>query len=136
MMTRRELLNTVGCGFGTVGLGRLLGAPATGTHHAPKAKQVIYLFLNGGPSEVDTFDPQRALTKMHGKPAPGGNLKTERLTGNLLASPFTFRPYGQSGIEVSEIFPRIGSVIDEFCVIRSMHTERPNHEPSLFMLNC
>lgn len=136
MMTRRELLSTVGCGFGTVGLGRLLGAPATGTHHAPKAKQVIYLFLNGGPSQVDTFDPKPALTKMHGKPSPAGNLKTERRTGNLLASPFTFRPYGQSGTEVSEIFPRIGSVIDEFCVIRSMHTERPNHEPSLFMLNC
>jgi len=104
-------------------------------HFAPKAKRVIYLFLNGGPSQVDTFDPKPMLDKYNGQPMPSGNLKTERKTGNLLRSPFTFHKYGQSGIEVSEIFPKIGSMIDDICVIRSMYTERPNHEPSLLMLS-
>jgi len=105
-------------------------------HFPAKAKRIINLFLNGGPSQVDTFDPKPMLDKYNGKPAPSGNLKTERKTGNLLKSPFTFQHYGKSGIEVSEIFPRLGSFIDECCVIRSMYTDRPNHEPSLFMLNC
>ena len=96
---------------------------------------MIYLFLNGGPSQVDTFDPKPALDKYHGQPMPTGNLKTERKTGNLMRSPFEFKKCGKSGTEVSEIFPKIGSVIDEFCVIRSMYTERPNHEPSLLMLS-
>ena len=135
-MTRRELLRTVGTGFGTVGLTHLLSQSAgAAPHFAPKAKHVIFLFLNGGPSQVDTFDPKPMLTKYHGKPAPSGNLKTERKTGNLLKSPFEFKRYGQSGIEVSEIFPKLGGCIDDVCVIRSMHTDRPNHEPSLFMLN-
>ena len=84
---------------------------------------------------MDTFDPKPMLTKYHGKPAPSGNLKTERKTGNLLASPFQFKSYGKSGIEVSEIFPKLGECIDDICVIRSMYTDRPNHEPSLFMMN-
>ena len=100
-----------------------------------KAKHVIFLFLNGGPSHVDTFDPKPMLTKYNGKPIPGGNLKTERKTGNLLASPFQFKKYGKSGIEISEIFPMLGECIDDVCVIRSMYTDRPNHEPSLFMMN-
>jgi hypothetical protein len=135
-MTRRDLLRTIGAGFGTVGLNHLL-AQSTGAalHFAPRAKHVIFLFLNGGPSQVDTFDPKPMLTKYHGKPAPSGNLKTERKTGNLLKSPFEFKRYGQSGIEISEIFPKLGACIDDVCVIRSMHTDRPNHEPSLFMLN-
>ena len=73
-----------------------------------KAKRVIYLFLNGGPSQVDTFDPKPMLDKYNGQPMPAGNLKTERKTGNLLRSPFGSSKYGQSGIEVSEIFPKIG----------------------------
>lgn len=105
-------------------------------HFPAKAKHVIFLFLNGGPSQVDTFDPKPMLTKMHGQPMPTPNLKTERKTGNLLKSPFTFQKYGQSGIEVSEIFSHLGGCADDLCVIRSMHTDRPNHEPSLFMLNC
>ena len=125
------MLATFGCGFGAMGF-RAMAAP----HHAPKAKHVIYLFLNGGASQVDTFDPKPMLTKYHGKPLPTSNLKTERRTGSALGSPFEFKKYGQSGIEVSEIFAKTGALIDDFCVIRSMHTERPNHEPSLFMLNC
>src|SRR5436190_18032656 len=142
-MTRRELLNVMGAGFGMVGFLGLAGAEASvdpllpkAPHFPAKAKRVIYLFLNGGPSQVDTFDPKPKLDEYHGKPIPSGNLRTERKTGNLLKSPFTFQHYGQSGTEVSEIFPRLGSFMDECCVIRSMYTDRPNHEPSLFMLNC
>jgi hypothetical protein len=141
-MNRRELLTKIGAGFGVVGLEGLLRAEAAldplapkNPHFTAKAKRVIYLFLNGGPSQVDTFDPKPALDKYHGKPVPTGNLKTERKTGNLMRSPFRFQRCGQSGIEVSEIFPRIGAKIDDFCVIRSMFTDRPNHEPSLMMLS-
>src|ERR1051326_9052480 len=146
-MTRRDALVTMGSGFGMLGLANVLNAgidaAAASNPLAPKpphflarAKHVIFLFLNGGPSQVDTFDPKPQLTKYNGKPIPSGNLKTERKTGNLLASPFKFNKCGQSGIEISEIFPRLGESIDECCVIRSLYTDRPNHEPSLFMMNC
>jgi hypothetical protein len=135
-------LHTMGAGFGMVGLRHLAAAefnadPLTpkAPHFPAKAKRVIYLFLNGGPSQVDTFDPKPKLTEYHGKPIPAGNLKTERKTGNLLKSPFTFKKYGQSGIEISEIFPKLAECADDLCVVRSMYTDRPNHEPSLFMLN-
>ena len=138
MITRRNLLKTIGAGFPMTAFAQMAANPASPKqpHFAPRAKHVIFLFLNGGPSQVDTFDPKPALQKFHGKPMPTPNLKSERKTGNLLGSPFTFKKYGQSGIEVSEIFPEIGSVIDDICVIRSMHTERPNHEPSLLLTNC
>ena len=147
MLTRREMLRTVGCGFGMAGLASTLNASVTAAmntnplapkapHFPAKAKHVIFLFLNGGPSQVDTFDPKPMLDKFNGKPAPSGNVKTERKTGNLLKSPFTFKKYGESGIEISEIFDQTARHADELCVIRSMYTERPNHEPSLFMMNC
>ncbi len=145
-MNRRDLLRQLGSGFGAMSLNTLLAAPATNgpanpldpkaSHFPAKAKHVIYLFLNGGPSQVDTFDPKPLLTKFHGTKAPSGNLKTERRTGTLLGSPFQFKRCGKSGVEVSEIFPELGKCIDDICVVRSMHTERPNHEPSLFMFNC
>ena len=141
-MTRRELLNIMGTGFGMVGFAGVAGAqPAAdpllpkAPHFPARAKRIIYLFLNGGPSQVDTFDPKPKLDEYNGKPIPAGNLKTERKTGNLLKSPFAFKKYGQSGIEISEIFPKLGECVDDLCVIRSMHTDRPNHEPSLFLLN-
>lgn len=146
-MTRRDALLTMGAGFGMLGFADVLNAgvsavPAAANPLAPKpphfparAKHVIFLFLNGGPSHVDTFDPKPMLTKYDGKPMPSGNLKTERKTGNLLASPFKFKKCGQSGIEVSEIFPKLGECMDDVCVIRSLYTDRPNHEPSLFMMN-
>ena len=145
-MTRRQLLRTMGTGFGLAGLANVLSAntaPAVVDPLAPKvphfpakAKHVIFLFLNGGPSQVDTFDPKPMLDKYNGKPLPSGNLKTERKTGNLLKSPFGFQKYGQSGIQISEIFGKLGAHADDLCVIRSMNTDRPNHEPSLLMMNC
>ena len=148
-LTRREALCRLGSGFGLVGLAGTLGnslteaSPATGatslgpreTHFPARAKHVIFLFLNGGLSQVDTFDPKPMLDKYHGHPFPGGNPTTERTTGNLLRSPFEFRRYGQSGIEVSEIFHHVGQCVDDICVIRSMHTNLPIHESSLFMMN-
>ncbi|MEW5978426.1 MAG: DUF1501 domain-containing protein [Acidobacteriota bacterium] len=147
-ITRREALSRIGGGFGLLGLASLVNevqaageGAATGLsvrppHFRARAQHVIFLFLNGGLSQVDTFDPKPALDRYHGQPLPGGNPRTERKTGNLMRSPFGFKRYGQSGIEVSDIFPEVGSCIDDVCVIRSMHTEVPNHEPSLFMMNC
>src|SRR5271163_4266870 len=141
-MTRRQLLQTMGTGFGLAGLANVLSAKVDDPL-APKtpplpatAKHVIFLFLNGGPSQVDTFDPKPMLDKYNGKPLPTGNVKTERKTGNLLKSPFAFQKHGQSGIEISEIFSKLGAHADDLCVIRSMNTDRPNHEPSLLMMNC
>jgi hypothetical protein len=142
----------MGTGFGMAGLAGILSASKTAgsmtpsgasapmapkaPHFAASAKHVIFLFLNGGPSQVDTFDPKPMLQKYSGQPIPSGNLQSERKTGNLLGSPFAFRRCGQSGIEISEIFPKLGDAIDDVCVIRSMYTEIPNHEPSLFLMNC
>ena len=91
--------------------------------------------MNGGMSHVDTFDPQPALTKYHGKEVPS-NLPTERKTGAALGSPFKFRKYGESGLEVSDLFARTAQMADELCVVRSMHADVPNHEPSLMLMNC
>jgi hypothetical protein len=150
--SRRQILRTMGTGFGMAGLAGILSASKTAgsmtpsgasapmapkaPHFAASAKHVIFLFLNGGPSQVDTFDPKPMLQKYSGQPIPSGNLQSERKTGNLLGSPFAFRRCGQSGIEISEIFPKLGDAIDDVCVIRSMYTEIPNHEPSLFLMNC
>src|SRR5437773_7361116 len=129
MMTRRELLSRMGGGFGMLAMAGVASAASTALaadplapkppHFKPKAKRVILLMLNGGLSQVDTFDPKPMLDKYDGKPFPGGNPSTERKTGNLMRSPFRFRKQGQSGIEVSEIFPRIGASIDNYAVIRS-----------------
>jgi hypothetical protein len=132
--TRRHALRRMAGGFGAMAAAQMLGA-AGGPHFAPKAKHIIYLVANGGMSHVDTFDPKPMLTKYNGQPMPGGAPKTERSTGSLFGSPFAFQKHGQSGIEVSELFPRVGSLADDLCVVRSMWTEVPNHEPSLFMFN-
>src|SRR5439155_11864358 len=87
-----------------------------------------------GPSQVDTFDPKPALDRYAGQRPPGAGLGSERGTRGLLPSPFRFRRCGQSGLEISEIFPRIAEHADDLCVIRSMHTNVPNHEPSLLMM--
>ncbi len=105
-------------------------------HFPAKAKRVIFLFLNGGMSQVDTFDPKPMLIKHDGEPMPGPKIKTDRASGNLMRSPFAFKKCGQSGIEVSEIFPQVGARIDDICLIRSMYSDNGNHEPSLLMMNC
>src|SRR5438552_4139111 len=153
-LTRRELLRRGGMGFGMLGLTALLAddallipsAQAATTeinplapkksHFAGKAKRIVHLFMNGGPSHVDTFDPKPMLDKWHGKPMPAGNLRTERKTAGAMRSPFKFQRHGKSGIEVSEIFQQTASCIDDLCVIRSMHADVPNHEPSLMLMNC
>jgi hypothetical protein len=148
-LTRREALCRAGGGFGMLGFASMIGQQlrAAGVsepdnpwmikdpHFKPKAKSVIFLFMNGGMSQVDTFDPKPMLEKYDGKPLPGAIPQHERKTGALMKSPFAFKKYGQSGIEISEIFPHLGSVADEMCVIRSMQTEIPNHEPAMIMMN-
>ena len=154
-LSRRDFLTRTGLGLGALSL-QTLGDPATATgtldgpaslaslsplapkppHFAPKARRVVHFFLNGGPSQVDTFDPKPALAKYAGQPLPGQYLRTERKTGAAFASPFQFRRHGRSGIEVSELFPRVAESIDDIAVIRSMHADVPNHEPSLMLMNC
>src|SRR6266581_4927376 len=142
-MTRRELLHRVGAGFGMVGLANVLsGAEGQSPlavkqpHFPAKAKRVIFLFLNGGMSQVDTFDPKPMLIKHDGELMPGPKIKTDRASGALMRSPFEFKKCGQSGVEVSEIFPQVGARIDDICVIRSMYSDNGNHGPSLLMMNC
>jgi hypothetical protein len=101
-----------------------------------KAKRVIHLFMNGGPSHVDTFDPKPMLAKYAGKVLPGDYLPTERKTGAAMPSPFKFSPHGKSGIEISEVFPHVAECADDLCIIRSMNADVPNHEPSLLLMNC
>jgi hypothetical protein len=153
-LTRRDFLGRCGMGFGMLSLAGILapelvfaaGVERDGGGLSPlspkapqfpaKAKRIIHIFANGGPSHVDTFDPKPALARLHGKPLPMDNLKTERRTGAAFQSPFKFKQYGQSGIEVSELFPRVAEHIDDIAVIRSMHADVPNHEPSLLLMNC
>jgi Protein of unknown function (DUF1501) len=105
-------------------------------HFAPKARHMIHIYLNGGPSQVDTFDPKPLLKRYEGKMLPQGNLTTERKTGTALPSPFKFKKYGESGIEVSDIFGRTAEHVDDICVIRSMQANTPNHEQSMRLMNC
>ncbi len=144
MMTRRDLLKNTGTGFGMVGLANLLASQAVADsgslvpkapHFAPKAKQVIFIFLNGGPSQVDTFDPKPALAKYNGQPIPGDYPKAKQERGTLMQSPFAFKRYGQSGLEVSELFEKTAKCIDDICVIRSMHTDLPAHPQAILQMN-
>lgn len=152
--SRRELLRRSGMGFGLLGLagvladGGLLAPQAQAeegyqnplapkaSHFVGKAKRVIHLFMNGGPSHIDTFDPKPALAKYAGRDLPTPNLRTERKTGAAFPSPFKFQKYGESGLEVSELFQNTARHIDDIAVIRSMRAEVPNHEPSLLLMNC
>src|ERR1700733_5978974 len=151
-LTRREFLHRCGMGMGAIGLAELLStlgganSAQAESYVSPllpkspqfpgKAKRVIHIFANGGPSHVDTFDPKPALEKYAGKLLPMENLPTERKTGAAFPSPFKFKKYGQSGIEVSDLFPHVAQHVDDLCVIRSMNADVPNHEPSLLLMNC
>src|ERR1051325_1522948 len=113
-MSRRDFLGRAGMGMGALSLAALAHAQsltpspvaAHAPHFAPKAKRVIHFFLNGGPSHVDTFDPKPALAKYAGRPLPGEYLRTERKTGASFPSPFKLSKYGQSGLEISELFAK------------------------------
>ena len=141
-MTRREALAKIGTGFGMVGLSSLLAREFEASlepkqpHFAPKAKQVIFLFLNGGPSQVDTFDPKPMLDKYHGQAMPGDHPKAKQERGTLMRSPFSFKRYGQSGLEVSELFQKTATACaDDLCVIRSMRTDLPAHPQAILQMN-
>jgi hypothetical protein len=150
-LSRREALRRVGNGFGMMAFAATLqqslaragvvstpdgGGILTGKLDYPqKVKRVIFLFMNGGCSTLDCFDYKPALEKYDGKPLPGGTVKTERRTGELMKSPFKFKKYGQSGAEISELWPHLGEVADDICWVRSVYTDIPNHEPSCLMAN-
>ena len=148
-LSRRHLLRESACGFGNMALLSLLtqstmadagnaGPLSSQPSHFPAtAKRIIFLFMHGGVSHVDSFDPKPKLTELNGQPLPGTKPKFEFApTGNLLASPWKFQPYGESGIEVSELFPQIGSCIDDICVIRSMNGgDQVSHGPALLNIN-
>lgn len=154
LLNRRELLHRSGLGMGALGLMGVMADAQSLTaqaksgagplnplapkqpHFEPRAKRIIHLFANGGPSHVDSWDEKPKLKQYHGQKLPTENLRTERPTGAAFGSPFVFRPYGQSGIRVSELFPHTAQCVDDICVIRSMHANVPNHEPSLLLLNC
>ena len=140
-LSRRDFLTRSGTGLAALGLADLLAPTpaeallAQARHFAPKAKRMIHFFLNGGPSHVDTFDPKPALQQYAGQPLPRSFI-TERKTGAAFPSPFAFKRYGKSGIEVSELFAQTAEYIDDIAVVRSMVAQVPNHEPSLMLMNC
>ena len=135
-INRRTALARMGAGMGTLGLFKSLQA-ATGMapHFAPRAKRVIHLFMNGGPFGPDFLDPKPALKKFEGQRPAGTDLRTERPTGGLLDAPFKYARHGQSGLPVSELLPHTARFADDLCVLRSMHTDNPNHGPALLLMN-
>ncbi len=140
-VSRRQALRQIGAGFGMAAFAQtaisLPGNPwsVKQPHFPPRAKRVIFLFLNGGLSQIDSFDYKPLLDKYDGKPLPYEMPRTEFAVGNLMKSPFRFKQYGANGTWVSEIFPRMAGIIDEFCIIRSMTSDIPNHGPSILMMN-
>ena len=135
------MLKTFASGFGMLGLANLLSndviASSLISPHIPaRAKRVIFLFMSGGPSHVDTFDPKPRLAQDNGKPLPFEKPKLERTkTGNLLQSPWKFHKHGQSGVEISELFPHLAGCADELCVIRSMVADNINHNGACLQMN-
>jgi hypothetical protein len=143
-VSRRALLRQTACGFGLLGLRALLAAEETRDPLAPKkphfparAQRVIFLFMHGGPSHLDTFDPKPRLIRDHGKPLPFKRPLTfaEEQVGGLLGSPFEFQKRGQSGIEISELFPNLAQHADDLCFIRSMVGDSVAHGGALMQLH-
>jgi hypothetical protein len=138
--SRRQMLQACSTGFGSVALAGLAhsdaSAAARPTHHPPKAKRVIFLYMSGGVSHVDSFDPKPKLKDLHGQPMPVTVERTQfNNNGNVMASPFEFKPYGQSGISVSSLFPNIGDVADELAVVRSMTSPVNEHAQGNFFVH-
>src|SRR5882724_2794562 len=142
MMSRRQMIQSLGGGFGALGLASVL-APETlanqpapsRTHHAPRAKRVIQLFMNGGPFGPDLLDPKPAINRFAGQRPDAVQLRTENQTAGLMPVPFRYRAHGQSGLEISDLLPRLAEHADDLCVLRSMHTDNPNHGPALFLMS-
>ena len=137
-ISRREAITRLGGGLGAAALSSVFGAGAgtmAGTHFAPKAKRVIHLFMNGGPFGPDFFDPKPLLTKYNGQRPAGADLRTERQTGGLLASPYRYERHGKSGLPVSELLPKLAAHADDLCVLRACYTDNPNHGPALLLMN-
>ena len=148
-LSRRDALNRIGAGFGSLGLASMLNAPVTQAagfdasplaprppHFASKAKHVIQLFMPGGPSQVDTFDHKPLMAKYAGQRPKVVDRKTLRNTKNgLFPSPFQFRPHGECGKYVSEIFPETAKCVDDICFVHSMHTDIPEHAGAMLMFN-
>jgi hypothetical protein len=151
ILNRRDWLRTSAAGFGYLALAGLLGAESDtaradsgasnplaprAPHFTPRAKRVIFLFMHGGPSQVDTFDYKPLLTRDHGKPLPFAKPRVfSSQTGNLLKSPWSFRQYGQSGAWVSELFPHVAQCVDDLCIINSMHGSNSRHGGALLELH-
>jgi hypothetical protein len=137
-LTRRSILKRAGIGVGMLAFADLMTteqSAAAPTHFSGKAKHVIHVFLNGGMSQVDTFDPKPELTKYGGQMLPFDNLQTERKTGVALPSPFKFERHGETGIPISDLFPHLSCCADDLVVVRSMYAELPSHEMSLMLMN-
>ena len=146
-LNRRQLLGRAGAGFGLLGLSGalqtagLLGsaeaatAGLEGLHYPAKARRVIFLFMNGAPSHVDTFDPKPSLARYAGDKPDSKEFKVKSKGGTFMPSPFRFRPRGESGVVMSELFPKLADHADDLCVLRGMHTDEPNHEPGLLIMN-
>ncbi len=145
--TRRELLREVGGGFGVLALIDLLSRDVKAAsinplapkapHFPAKAKHVVFLFMNGAPSHIDTFDPKPVLTKFNGQPYQGKLVvgSNNRPIGNLMQSPFPFQKHGQSGLEISSLFPHTSKFADDLCVIRSMYTDTAAHASGCLQMN-
>ena len=143
VLSRRDALRTSAAGFGNLALAALLckqvsanGRSSQLTHFAPRAKRVIFLFMHGGPSQVDTFDYKPLLARDHGKPVPFPKPRVQSApTGNLLKSPWQFHRHGQSGHWVSELFPHLAKRVDDLCIINSMHCSNSRHGGALLELH-
>ena len=147
-LTRRQALGRLGAGFGSVGLAGAFGSAGLlsgtaggattgldGLHHPAKAKRVIFLFMNGAPSHVDTFDPKPALARYAGDEPSAREFKVKTKGGAFMPSPFRFHPRGESGVVMSDLFPNLARHADDLCVLRGMHTDMPNHEPGLLLMH-
>src|SRR5436190_22457256 len=139
-MTRRRLLQQSALGFGSLALTSLVAADETlvprNPHITPRAKRVLFLFMKGGPSHVDTFDPKPLLDRDHGKPYPGTKPRVQfAQTGTLLKSPWKFRQYGQCGQPVSELFPHVAKCVDDICFLHSLHGTNPAHGGAVLKLH-
>ncbi|MGL4549584.1 MAG: DUF1501 domain-containing protein [Gemmataceae bacterium] len=137
---RRRFLQQCGLGFGSMALASLMARDVRAPHFAPKAKRVVYLFQAGGPSHLDLYDNKPELTKRTGQLPPAGLLADYRAAfinpnSALLGPKFKFARYGKCGVEMSELLPRIGSVADELCLVRSMQTDAVNHAPAQILMN-